>query len=93
MKIVEDKLKQWSESLEIFDLNKTVQIIDEDGSVFVYRHATAALYKPGYGKGREETTWLLVASEHNGDTYYSTDDLLGYHVYQPCTDKISYLED
>ena len=72
---IEEALCEWSKTLELSDFDQTIHVVHEDGSTFLLPHSVCCIF---YSKG---VKWLFVATEHNGNLYFSADDLASYRRY------------
>jgi len=81
----QEEFKQFCESCELKDFDGIVQVIHQDGSVFVLHHAAIWYSKEQYNAGMPlgdnfQPKWIGVATEHNGDILFHSDDLLDWWV-------------
>ena len=73
-----------------FRYEKFVYVVDEDGSVFMFRDAFAVLYYDEETGRHEEDgggdfpgEFFFVYTEHHGNHCYHLDDLWGHFVLKP----------
>ena len=75
---LEADFKAWSKALHYRDLCNIVQVVHEDGSMFVFHNA--ALWKSEPDElllpPDERVGWIGVATEHHGDQMFSCGDLV-----------------
>lgn len=81
----QEEFKQFCESRELKDFDSIVQVIHQDGSVFVLHHAAIWYSKEQYNVGMPLgdnfiPTWIGVTTEHNGDLLFHGGDLLDWWV-------------
>ena len=80
-----EEFKAFCESRELKDLDKIVQVVHQDGSIFVLHHASIWYSQEQYNVGMPlgdhfVPAWIGVSTEHNGDHLFHGGDLLDWWV-------------
>lgn len=80
-----EKFEEFCKSRDLKDFSSIIQVMHQDGSVFVLHHA-AIWYSEEYenvghlSSGVLVPRWIGVSTEHNGDHLFFASDLIDWWV-------------
>jgi hypothetical protein len=80
-----EEFRSFCKSRELGDFNKIVQIVHQDGSIFVLHCASIWWSQEQYNAGTPPVdhfvpAWIGVSTEHNGDLMFHGGDLLSWWI-------------
>lgn len=84
-KVAQDKFSEFCASRELKDFSEIVQIVHQDGSIFILHHACVWYSDEQFNAGMPLgdnyiPKWIGVSTEHNGDLLFFAGDLMDWWV-------------
>lgn len=77
--VAQKKFNDFCESRSLKDFSQIVQVVHQDGSIFVLHHASLWHSEETFEfDGLQRPKWVGVSTEHNGDHLFFSGDLLDW---------------